>query len=241
MNTNNAIKGALLSLSLEKNEVAAYLYLTKHGASNLSSIAKGVHVTRVTAYVLIHALLKRGFVIKTTLSRRTLYEACDPNKLLASLETVYKEGTLALTQLSAAMKTTLFIPNITIHSGKDGLSTIFDDVVETLPRGGTYFRYTSRKDDISFSNQNYRTLRKEKEIERLVITSVHKAEQKSKDANRFIKTVPKDFNFDDNVMVLIYGNKMAHIDVGSQTGIVIESPQLAHFQEKIFKLLWRKL
>ncbi len=241
MNTNNAIKEVLLSLSLEKNEVALYLYLAKHGASNLSSLAKGVRVTRVTAYTIINTLLKRGFVIKTKLSRRVLYEACDPNTLLASLETVYKEGALALAQLSSAMKTTLFVPNVTMHTSKEGLAAIFDDVAETLPRGGAYFRYTSRKDDTTFLNHNYRIQRKEKEIERLVITSLQKAERKSNDPDRFIKTVPKDFAFDDNVTLLIYGQKIAYIDYNSMTGTVIESPQLARFQEKIFKLLWRKL
>ena len=75
----------------------------------------------------------------------------------------------------------------------------------------------------------------------MVITNQSKSDKKGKDSDRFIKTVPKDFAFDDNVTVLIYGEKIAYMDFNSDTGITIESPQLARFQEKIFKLLWKRL
>jgi hypothetical protein len=120
------------------------------------------------------------------------------------------------------------------------LFDVYVDIAKDSPKGGTFFRYTSRTDDFGFAPL-YTGLREEKELERLVITSEHKAEKTKKDSNRFIKTVPKDFSFDDNVTLIIHGNKVTHIDYSSLTGITIESPQLARFQEKIFKLLWKKL
>ena len=57
-----------------------------------------------------------------------------------------------------------------------------------------------------------------------------------------LRTIPKEFDlFEDNVSMVIYGNKTAHIDYNSKTSSVVESEKIARFQEKLFKLLWKKL
>lgn len=237
---NSTLLRTLYALGCDHNEALLYLYLAEHGASNISRIAHGTHLSRTTTYLHIDSLLSKGFVTTTKVKERTLYEVCDPSSLLASLEEMYKEGSRALTTLSSTLKETFFVPKITTTVGESALSSVYDDIARTLPKGGTYFRYTSRTRDL-IKAPLYSMLRKEKELERLVITSVQKAEKKEKDSNRFIKTVPKDFSFDDNVTLLIYGNKITHIDHTSLSSVTIESPQLARFQEKIFKLLWKKL
>lgn len=237
---NSTLLRTLYALGCDHNEALLYLYLVEHGASNISRVAHGTHLSRTTTYLHIDSLLSKGFVTTTKVKERTLYEVCDPSSLLASLEEMYKEGSRALTTLSSTLKETFFVPKITTTVGESALSSVYDDIARTLPKGGTYFRYTSRTRDL-IKAPLYSMLRKEKELERLVITSVQKAEKKEKDSNRFIKTVPKDFSFDDNVTLLIYGNKITHIDHTSLSSVTIESPQLARFQEKIFKLLWKKL
>jgi predicted transcriptional regulator len=238
--TNNPLNHALFALGLSEHEAAIYIFLAHEGVSNISSIAKGVHLSRVTTYTYIEKLLEKNLLLKTKHKERDLYEVCDPSSLIASLDEVHKEGSRALTSLSQALKKTLFIPKITIHTGRKELLDVYVNIAKDSPRGGTFFRYTSRTDDFGFAPL-YTGLREEKELERLVITSEHKAERTKKDSNRFIKTVPKDFSFDDNVTLIIHGNKVTHIDYSSLTGVTIESPQLARFQEKIFKLLWKKL
>lgn len=238
--TNYSMIHVLSSLSCSKGESSVYLFLAENGISNLSAIARNLHLSRTTTYSHIEKLLKRKFIIKTKLKKRNLYEVSDPSFILSEFELVYKEGAQALSTLSRSLKKTAYIPVTKIFTGEKEVTSIFDDIATTLPKGGTYFRYTSRNSELERAPL-YQILRKEKEIERLVITSIHKAGSKNKDANRFIKTVPKDFAFDDNVTTMIYANKIAYIDYSTMIGVVIESPQLAHFQEKIFKLLWKKL
>lgn len=231
---------SLVALGLQTGEAHVYLFLVEHGACDVSTVAKNLSITRVTAYNHIEGLLKKECIIKTRPHKRYLYEAHDPERLLSQFEAAYKDGIQSLTLLSQSYRKKLFVPEITLHAGIDQLRSIYDDVAQSLPRGGTFFRYTSRSKDVGYS-PIYARLRKEKELERLVITSVAKSEKKSADADRFLKTVPKDFAFDDNVTVLIYGTKVAYMDFNSDSGITIESPHLARFQEKIFKLLWKKL
>lgn len=76
----------------------------------------------------------------------------------------------------------------------------------------------------------------------MVIASEIKAAQKPKKLERSIKVIPKEFDlFEDNVSLVIYGNKTAYIDYGSQTAFIVESPKIARFQEKLFRLLYKKL
>ena len=238
--TNNSLNQVLSSLSCSNDEANIYLFLAEHGVSNVSTIARGLHFSRTTTYIYIEKLLARNFIIKTKLAKRDLYEVCDPSYLLSEFEKMYKQGTQALSSLSLSLQNTTYVPITKMFVGQKELISIFDDIVMTLPKGGVYYRYTSRSSDQERAPL-YQALRKEKEIERLVITSSMKASTKDKDANRFIKIVPKDFAFEDNVTVLIYANKIAHIDYNTMIGVVIESPKLARFQEKLFKLLWKKL
>jgi sugar-specific transcriptional regulator TrmB len=238
--THTKLLPVLMALSFTSEEATTYIYLAEHGALNISALARGVKVSRITMNKVVTRLVVSGRINKVKEKRRALYEVCDPELLLAEFEQLSQEGSKALTFLSQTLHSTFFIPTTKVLSGPQGIQTLFEDIATTLPKGGTYYRYTSRKDDAT-NTARYKTLVKEKEIERLVITSSIKAETKQPNPNRFIKTVSKDFAFDDNVALLVYGNKVANVDYSSKTAIIIESPQLARFQEKIFKLLWKKL
>lgn len=238
--TKKTLITTLMAIGLTEQEAKLYIVLIESGASNVSSLSRSLLLSRITVYSLLESLIKKECITQTKLYKRLLYQAHDPEKLLARFEEIFKEGSRALSLLAAENRSTFFVPEIKIFAGEDELSKIYDDVGTTLPKGGTYFRYTSRIKD-STRSLLYSRLRVEKELERLVITSEKKASLKQKDANRFIKTVPKDFSFDDDVTVLIYGTKVAHIDFNSNMGIVIESATLANFQQKLFKLLWKKL
>ena len=76
----------------------------------------------------------------------------------------------------------------------------------------------------------------------MVITGEDKEKTKKPDFNRDTKVVPKSYDlFNDDIQFIIYGDKVAVLDFNSDTALTIENPKLARFQEKIFKLLFRKL
>jgi hypothetical protein len=97
-------------------------------------------------------------------------------------------------------------------------------------------------DTKQFEHTYYARVRDTKKLERLVITSQEKAQSKVKKLNRSIKAIPKEVDlFEDNISLVIYGDKTAYIDYSSQTSFIIESAKIAHFQEKLFKLLYKNL
>lgn len=240
MTTKESTNAALRTLGFTEEEIRIYLCLAENGLSTVTAISRKTKMSRPTCYSLLASLMKKGGVKKSKKGKSVVYQASDPDFLLSLFESAHAEGVRSLSSLALTYKNQNFIPEMTFYSGAENISKIYDDIAHTLPKGGTYFRYTSRNDETRRSPV-YSRLRAEKEIERLVITSEKKKSTKSHDPNRFIKTVPRDFSFDDNVTAIIYGTKIAHIDFNSHSAIVIESPQLARFQEKLFKLLWRKL
>ena len=45
----------------------------------------------------------------------------------------------------------------------------------------------------------------------------------------------------DNVIEIIYGNKVAYIDLNSESAFIIENEKIAAFQRKLFLLLYDRL
>jgi hypothetical protein len=75
-----------------------------------------------------------------------------------------------------------------------------------------------------------------------VISSNKAALLKQKRLERDIVIIPKEYDeFDQDVTMTIYGDKVAYIDFTNESSIIIESPMIAEFQKKLFILLHKKL
>jgi len=59
---------------------------------------------------------------------------------------------------------------------------------------------------------------------------------------RDLVVIPEKYDeFRDDVFMSIYSNKVAYIDFKTKASIIIENKQIAKFQEKAFKLLFKSL
>lgn len=226
----------LMLLGISEDEAFTLYTIISKKPKTVHDLARTLKLSRNTVYGHLKALTKQGLLNETNSNPIT---SIDPHLILTRVTELLRlaEESFLDTVANATHKNK---PETQVHEGENSVSSLYDDIALSLPRGGTYFRYTSRKADTKRSGI-YRELRKKKELERLVITSIEKAHKKQEDPNRFIKTIPKEFAFDDNVTLVIYADKIAHIDHNTNTTITITSKPLARFQEKIFKILWRKL
>lgn len=231
-------------VGLTKKEAAVYAALVEGGAMTLTELNKETHINRPALYELLPAMKQKEYVTSTKKGKRTYYHAESPAKLLARYEANHydlKERFLELTKQYEANQHDR--PVIKYFEGQKGMRFVFDDIAHTLPRGGQFYRYTSYTGDATpYKNSYYAKVRETKGIERLVITSEAKAKQKPKKLERSVKAIPRDFDlFEDNVSLVIYGDKTAYVDYDSNTSFIVESEKIARFQEKLFKLLWKKL
>ena len=76
----------------------------------------------------------------------------------------------------------------------------------------------------------------------MVISSGQAAAPKQKRLERDIVRIPQEYDeFDQDVTMTIYGDKIAYIDYTHEHSIIIENPMIAEFQRKLFLLLHKKL
>ena len=89
---------------------------------------------------------------------------------------------------------------------------------------------------------DYRKARSEKNIQLALITSQAVANNKKPRLDREMAVIPEQWNeFDNNISLTLYGNKMAYIDFNTESSVTIENEQMADFQKKIFRLLFKYL
>lgn len=235
----------LTKTGLSKKEASIYTALLEGGTLSLSDINKETHINRPALYQTLPAMMRKGLISSIQKQRRHFYCAESLERVLESYKSEQQEITERLNELITEQKQVSHDrPHIKYFEGRKGVIFVFDDVAHTLPRGGMYYRYTARtgKDRKDFEHTYYAKARNTKQLERLVISSEAKAGNKDKKLERSVKAIPKEFDlFEDNISLLIYGNKTAYIDYSSNTSFIIESPKIAHFQEKLFKLLYKKL
>lgn len=230
---------------LSKKESAVYTALLEHGTMSISDISKETHINRPALYKVLPKLQKDGLVSSVQKQKRMFYRAESPSRILELYKDEHVDITARLeTLIDEQEKLSHDRPLIKYFEGRRGVRFVFDDVAHTLPRGGAFYRYTARTSSNTkdFDNTYYMKARETKQFERLVISSEVRAQDKEMKLNRSVKAIPKEFDlFEDNISLLIYGNKTAYIDYGSNTAFIVESEKIAHFQEKLFKLLYKKL
>ena len=65
---------------------------------------------------------------------------------------------------------------------------------------------------------------------------------KTKKLDKEVVIIPPKFDiFEDNITKIIYSNKVAIIDYNTLESFIIESEIFAHFEKKIFMLLFKFL
>lgn len=136
-------------------------------------------------------------------------------------------------------------PHVEYREGRKGITAVFGDIVASLAEDETFYRVTSEVDVEKVNTYlpaNYRSLRDKKKLQRYVIMSANAAKVKQKRLDRDLVVIPPSVDdFRDNVLMTIYGHKVAYIDFNTETSITIENAMIAEFQKKLFKLAYNSL
>lgn len=237
----------LQNIGLSETESKIYICLLEHGAQNISEIAERSKCNRVQVYAALPRMLEKRLIGESKKGKRKIFFAENPE----NLENIFYEQKLSFQNTVSFLKEkyekNMSKPELRIFYTQEALKHIFIDVIQSLEKGETYYRYSSRKFDYlrGFLPDGYKKMRDQKEIGRMIITSEelkNLKEQKEKKLNREILAIPKKYDlFDDNIGKIIYANKVAIIDYNTMTSFVIENAKFAEFEKKIFLLLYKLL
>ncbi len=232
-------------LGYPKHAEKVYRVLTESQAPcSVSEIALRAKLSRVVVYRCLKPFLKDGLAITKRVGKRTCYEVGQPEALERKMQ-LTEAAVTALLEKEQARRAKEVPGDVRFLSGAAGIRAAFDDVVAHTPKGGTVYRYTSEQsvDEVNaYLAPDYRARRDAKKLERLVISNPLSKAQKRSRLERFIRTIPTDAAvFDQNIIQLVYGDRVSLIDITKEQVMIIENKALADFQKVIFQQLYKKL
>lgn len=231
-------------LGLPKHADTIYELLHRQGPMLPSAICKAAKLHRPTVYRALAALQQLHLVFATKLGQRSMYHAANPRVIAMMFAETSAKIADELTSKAAA-DDVYRSKEIRYLSGFAGIQAAFDDVIMHTKRGETFYRYTSEKDLDAvnrYLSKDYRILRDKKKLERMVISNPISGTQKKPRLERFVKFIPPNVNlFDQNIIQLVYGDRVSLIDLNTERVLIIENSALAEFQKVIFRQLYDKL
>lgn len=236
-------------LGLPAHSGTIYTELSRRGSCSPTTLAKATAVHRPALYRALRSLLQEKFIKSETIGKRTTYYALDAQRIKERFAgEVKKVDQLAQSFSHGRSVNKVKLPGgttVSFLSGHQAITDVFMDVAQRLQKGEVFYRYTSEQ-DLGFVNKYlppaYRNLRDKKKLERLVISNPRSAGQKRSRLERFIRTIPEgDEVFTQNIIQLVYGSRVAIIDLSLLEALVIEHKMLANFQATIFRTLYRRL
>ncbi|MFA6421910.1 MAG: helix-turn-helix domain-containing protein [Candidatus Buchananbacteria bacterium] len=238
------IKEIFKRLDLPKHADIVYQILQRQGAMSATDICKRVDLHRPAVYRALSALIKHSFIFIEIKGQRKFYHAANPTLIAAEFSETSDNVSAAIAAKSIADDKYLQ-REIRFLNGFEGIRAAFDDVIKHCPHGSTFYRYTSEKDLDAvnrYLSKNYRALRDRKKLERMVISNPISGKRKKPRLERFVKFIsPESYLFDQNIIQLVYGDRISFIDLNTERVLIIENKMLANFQKVIFQQLYSKL
>ena len=222
-----------------------YLSLLEHWTSSISDIVTNTSIHRVEIYRLLPFLLETWLILSSPKWKRTFYKAASPALIEDEYKKIEKQNKASIERLIEKFSFADKKPNVIYWEWKKAVTYIFNDIVNSLKKWDIFYRISSETNvdhANSFLPSDYRTKRDKKELERYVIMSSKWAKAKNPRLERDLVVIPEDIDeFDENISMTIYWNKIAYIDFSHEVSIIIESPEIVKFQTKLFKILFRSL
>lgn len=235
----------LEALWIHEHGAKIYLTLLEKGEKSIAELTKLAGLYRVEIYRQLPFLLESGLVVELMRGKRKTYIATSPYKIKEMHEQQEENMNQNIENLIQNFAQHEKKPHVIYQEGKKALMYVFSDIVNTLWHGDVFYRVSSEK-DVSKANtylpKNYRDIRDKKQLERYVIMSEAGAKAKNPRLERELLTIPPELDdFEDNISLTIYGNKIAYIDFTTETSIIIEHAALVDFHKKMFRIMYMSL
>lgn len=185
----------LRKIGFSEPEADIYLDLLEHGASGITDIAKRTGYHRQIIYRTLPILRESGVIGISQKGKRSVYVAESPDRLQSMLDRLASDFHSALPLLHGMYEAqNSDRPQFKILEGKQGIRSVFSDIVRTLKKGDVYYRYSARKRDDRYADylpKDYRAIRDAKRLERMVITNEALAKSKTPKLERETVTIPE--------------------------------------------------
>ena len=236
-------KGLLTQFGFSPVAEQIYFTLLKKGACTIAELAKRTGKHRPAVYKALPELISANLVAKSTKGKRIIYKAESPSALSVFIKQQTESVDAVLPKLIEAFNHKDQKPHISFFDGKEGIATVYEQLLSSAKKGDVIYRYESPK-DYTRNKRYYPSLYWKRagsagDIDKFVITNKKTHEQRHVNINRYSKAV--NIPFENNITQIIGNGKVIFIDYDTETAIMIENERFADFQTSIFKMLFERL
>lgn len=233
----------LMSAGLLPSEAKIYLAARELGSSTAQNLATKAKISRTATYEAIELLQQRGLVSVSTIGKKHLFSAEDPERIVAYLKKKQQQAETTLHDIERSVEGIRLLsggsrPIMKVYEGEEALHAYFSHVASVKPKE---WLEMSNLDDI-YTSFDEKTLLKAREAFRGLSTSafrlLHRGKLRNPRSGAQYKEIPSLFkNFHGNIA--IYENFIALVTfVNKTTVVLVESAVLADTMKTLFDLAW---
>lgn len=228
----------LENIGLTKSEIKVYLSLLELNSASASEIAEKSGLYRKNVYDALNKLIKKGLVSSTKVETKHIFSATNPQRLLEFVELRKKEIQSILPELKTIYKSPLVIEEVSVFKGKEGLKTIFEDILKAKLNYDKFGSGDKFKEFLPYYHPQYQKRKTENGIKcRAIYSENERNEDSVKEFIGEVRFLPKEFIHPSTTIV--YGNKVAIlIWKENPLGILISSKEVSESYRYYFELLW---
>ena len=228
-------------IGLSRGEIKVYSAILNIGISTVNNVHEKTGFERRAIYDILNKLIEKGLVTYTVEQGKRTYQCAPPNRL-KELINQKKEGIKkfenSLSDIERIYKSTKPKIDIEIFRGKEGIKSIFEDMLNYKKIyfiGGRW--YITKLMPTYWANYNKRRIKKRIEWYNLVLEDAKNIRvAPSKFIN--VKILPKDFNGTPSI-IFLFGNKVINVIWSeSPLAFMIESEDIAKNYKKYHKYVW---
>ena len=239
----------LMAIGLSDKEAAIYVASLELGEATAADIAKKARLKRTTAYNILPDLAFKGFIQMTSKKGVKYYFVDDVRSLKKKSENELRSIDSLIPELRAIHNIIPQKPKITLYEDMVGLTSIYEDLLQSVPPGGEFLSYAGTRDIFQYTPKkffmDYMEKRIERKIKGRVITGKTPLSEsmQEEDSKRLRETKIIDSDkFDFFGETIIYGDKVALVSYQENfMGIIIESKQISKMHAAVFETLWNSI
>jgi HTH-type transcriptional regulator, sugar sensing transcriptional regulator len=256
------LTGILTKIGLNAKESQVYLSLLELGSQPASVIGKKANINRSTTYLILDALIQKGYVNEHVRADVKYFAAADPQVIVQSLE--QQEHTIdenrkelidLLPDFYSLTNPLSIKPKVRFYEGEEGVKRAMNDTLnssEPLYSWCAFDSWLKVTPSLHKYIKDYAKLRAEKYKIPVRVIVPDKPEvrdyllhdypplQDNKNPLMEIRWLPKDipaFNNETN----IYDDKVSIVSLAKNElhGVVIESHEIAQLHKAMFQMAWK--
>ena len=131
----------LQEAGLTLTEARVYLALVNTGSTLVGPIIRKTGLHRSTTYQILQRLQEKGIISSIVKEKKQYFLPANPQCILDRIREKEQELEKIIPQLQGKIRSNQEKQEVTVYSGKKGIRTVLDHMIEELKPNGTYYDF----------------------------------------------------------------------------------------------------